>query len=913
MLYLDCTTLLNDTCIESPLLNALEDIIIFLSLSSFVIIFSFLLNLVCRAIYDWTAGSPDELSFVTGELITIITKSTSEEGWWRGKTARGEGLFPSNYVTEQSIPGGNISTPQPPPPSQSTFTEQPPSYESAPTLPAGSPPPSFSQRPARYEPAPPDYPPPCDSAPSASPQPHKAALPARPPAYEPAPPAYPPPRDSVPPPHQPPVSSEPKQREDVVLPPSENPLPSVPEPSINPMPREHPPTVQEQRAPPRPPRLTEAPSLSRSRTMLPRSHSTLQFQRPTGDESPRLRTSTAARPRANLAASSTARPQQQGPPKLADRHRPALARSATISRSQMASALDGKPQQRRSPRPAAAVPKKEVVQTPLGVKMAEAQIDIQGNGGSSLSAAAGDYLVVFSLDSSWCDAYNLSTKSCGNVPRDCINVFENVDVPKELEVPTDGSQMLFESFLSKLNTRNEHTPRRPALPPQPHSVSQRQEMKEIEKQIEESKRMTQANNEVTKSTVGRMIGYEERTPRARQPEPLPQQNLQKFGSPTTEYLFSFSLEDASLFEKDQNGAIKGATLEYLIRMLTEKTTSKEGIMTFACTYRKYIKTSKILYLLRQRMKFPPGVYLPDKMREAKIKVFDIVKEMIADQQIDSDDVTVVNEYNELVRIGQHDSDEVIKQLFTALNSYSRAQLTDIELPKLDDGKKEITDVMEIPPADFARQLTAIESEIFQRITYQECYDFGLSKDDMQVRSPNIFKFVENFNKIGELVTSTVLRESQPAHRRKCIEFFLKVSKELLALNNYNATMEIISALGNSSISRLKKTWTDKLEQQFKPFAEYLEKNFAKLRVEMSAATPPLLPYIGIFMKDLMMIDEGNENFIGPSLLNWQKMKMQADVILKIFSIKKKKYLIPKSDSIRNFVFIYFVCLFVFVY
>jgi len=108
---------------------------------------------------------------------------------------------------------------------------------------------------------------------------------------------------------------------------------------------------------------------------------------------------------------------------------------------------------------------------------------------------------------------------------------------------------------------------------------------------------------------------------------------------------------------------------------------------------------------------------------------------------------------------------------------------------------------------------------------------------------------------------------------------------LLALHNYNATMEIISALGNSSISRLKKTWTDKLEQQYQPYTTYLERNFAKLRTEMSTIAPPLLPYIGIFMKDLMMIDEGNDDYTESNLLNWQKMKMQAQVIHQIVSLK----------------------------
>ena len=96
-------------------------------------------------------------------------------------------------------------------------------------------------------------------------------------------------------------------------------------------------------------------------------------------------------------------------------------------------------------------------------------------------------------------------------------------------------------------------------------------------------------------------------------------------------------------------------------------------------------------------------------------------------------------------------------------------------------------------------------------------------------------------------------------RRTYIEYYLKVSKELLKYQNFNAMMEIVSALGSSSIGRLKKSWNDKLNQQFAVFTSFLEKNFAKLRAATDHAQLPFLPYIGVYMKDLMMIDEGNDS------------------------------------------------------
>jgi len=108
-------------------------------------------------------------------------------------------------------------------------------------------------------------------------------------------------------------------------------------------------------------------------------------------------------------------------------------------------------------------------------------------------------------------------------------------------------------------------------------------------------------------------------------------------------------------------------------------------------------------------------------------------------------------------------------------------------------------------------------------------------------------------------------------------------------------MEILSGLDRGPVFRMKKTiaavFGDKKAAQVYNECKALanrEKNFASLRAAIKSIDPPVIPYLGMYLTDLIFTDEGNKDMLN-GLINFAKYRQISNTIKSIKQYQLKGY------------------------
>ena len=113
----------------------------------------------------------------------------------------------------------------------------------------------------------------------------------------------------------------------------------------------------------------------------------------------------------------------------------------------------------------------------------------------------------------------------------------------------------------------------------------------------------------------------------------------------------------------------------------------------------------------------------------------------------------------------------------------------------------------ISTLELARQIALVDHKLYRAIKIGEVLYMNWTKEKTKhEKSANVLKMINQFNRIGQWVISSLVTTQNDDKRCKLLQKFISVANESFKLRNLNGAMAIISGLKNSNIARLKRTW-----------------------------------------------------------------------------------------------------------
>lgn len=214
---------------------------------------------------------------------------------------------------------------------------------------------------------------------------------------------------------------------------------------------------------------------------------------------------------------------------------------------------------------------------------------------------------------------------------------------------------------------------------------------------------------------------------------------------------------------------------------------------------------------------------------------------------------------------------------------------------------------DIEPVELARQMTLLDYALFQKIRPSEYNNLAWTKRNKETTSPNLLRFIRRFNEFSVWVQKSILSPPSAKKRASVVDSFVKMGVTFQKLNNFNGIMQIVSAMEGAAVHRLQKTFEKVRPKSRTKYAEMHELmsssgSFKFYREALGTATPPIIPYMGMYLTDLTALDEVHKNTLEPGhpdYINFSKRVQIAAIMKTILEQQGAEYALQPIETIQE--------------
>ncbi|PRP78178.1 hypothetical protein PROFUN_11308 [Planoprotostelium fungivorum] len=362
-----------------------------------------------------------------------------------------------------------------------------------------------------------------------------------------------------------------------------------------------------------------------------------------------------------------------------------------------------------------------------------------------------------------------------------------------------------------------------------------------------------------------------------------------------------------VYEAGEEGeVVKAGTLNKLIEKLTASQLNDHKFQkTFLATYRSFTTPTELLTKLIQRYnilipRLPRDInmdeYAETTIIPIQLRVINTIKLWIESAPFDFDRALRDKVLTFMQKINSEGHSISAKQISSMLQRKAKpvrltTHLAMKDVHTLNTGALDFSKILQqYPEESIAKCLTIIDSTFFVNIKPDELMNW---KGSSSKSISNLAQLSEKFNQVSYWAVSSVLECDRVNDRIKAMEKLLDLCTHLRKMNNFCSLFAIISAMNTVPIYRLsftKEGMSQKYTKMLDNFMELMSpsgayKNYLDC---LRSINPPCVPYVGVWLTQLLHIDEGNSNKSN-GLINFRKMEMFSNVILDVQLYQQMQY------------------------